>query len=482
MKKTLRNTLLTWFMVFSVLVILIFLVSNLIYINTKTRITNVIGQIYELHLNIQKDFNLADAFFSFETMDPSFFDSRQSDLLDECNQSIEKTITEIEKLASTGPASRLQINPLFDSLLTDLTNYQVLLNEIVELTLERGFKDYGVVGEMRNYVHRLERYPELDQTFVLGLRRHEKDYIIRGEKEYITKLNTLADRFTQQVNAQASIESRKREEIVRTINNYRSKFNDLVELDARIGIRIPETGKKLRLNQLTNSIEQRFNQLIRKAESKKTDHLHRLEILYVFFYLVFLLISIFLSQYISKRIAAPLTSLTSHIKELSGKNLELDDHLEQQFDNYESSVLYEEFRKLIEQVKKEKEDLQQAQDALVENENKYRQLADNLPQAVFETDQFGNLTYVNSSWLTTFQYEQDEAVKGMNITTVLKTKSGPLVLGDESGKSATYKAIRKDGSTFPALVYTNRIHRDEKLRGFRGAIIDITGRVKKKIK
>jgi len=141
----------------------------------------------------------------------------------------------------------------------------------------------------------------------------------------------------------------------------------------------------------------RFNEIIDRAEVEKGLLLRTLEIFYAFFYLGFLLISIFLSRKISGKIAAPLTKLTSHIKNLSGNNLRLHDNLDPYFDNYETSILYQEFRLLIEQIKKEREDLQRSQLALTENEEKYRQLANNLPQAVFETDQFGNLTYVNSS-------------------------------------------------------------------------------------
>jgi adenylate cyclase len=482
MKKTLRNTLLTWFLAFSALIILMFLGFNLLYIHQKSNITNITSAIYELHLDVQKDFNLTDAFFSDETLNQQFFKNGESELLNEHEDNFREVIANLGSLKSGGYISRMGIGPALDSLLNDIQEHNKVFIDLTNLTWKRGFKDYGIVGTMRSYVHQLEDYPQLDQADVLGLRRHEKDYIIRNEKEYITKLNELAETLVWKVKTDPAIRKTDQEKIVGLISNYQAQFNALVAIEEKIGTRIPESGKKLELSQLEERIEMRFNEIIDRAEVEKGLLLRTLEIFYAFFYLGFLLISIFLSRKISGKIAAPLTKLTSHIKNLSGNNLRLHDNLDPYFDNYETSILYQEFRLLIEQIKKEREDLQRSQLALTENEEKYRQLANNLPQAVFETDQFGNLTYVNSSWLSTFQYTPEEVEEGINITTILKTESGPLVLGDESRGSITYKGIRKDKSTLPCLVYTNRIHRNNKLRGFRGAIIDISDRVKKKSK
>lgn len=80
--------------------------------------------------------------------------------------------------------------------------------------------------------------------------------------------------------------------------------------------------------------------------------------------------------------------------------------------------MYKEFRLLIEQNRWEKEGLDSMQKALIENEEKYHQLADNLPQFVCETDQFGNLTYVNSNWPKSFVYGSEDVEKGINILIV----------------------------------------------------------------
>jgi len=97
---------------------------------------------------------------------------------------------------------------------------------------------------------------------------------------------------------------------------------------------------------------------------------------------------------------------------------------------------------------------------------------------VFETDQFGNLTYVTGNWLKSFHYSSEDVESGLNISNVLKAERGPIVLGNESSKSLEYTMVRKDGTTSPSIVYTNSIHRENKVMGFRRTIIDVSKRKK----
>lgn len=476
MKKTLRSKLLAWFLSFSVIVVILFLAANSLYIQQKTRISEIVTSIYNLHLDVQKEFNVTDAFFNYEANNVDFFETAQSRFLVAHKKNIDQINREINELAGSVVVSRMEVNTSLDSLKVVLNNYVLIFDQLVDLTLERGFKDYGLVGDMRDYVHKLEEYSELDQTYVLGLRRHEKDYIIRNEKQYVDKLNNLAGAFLLAIENDRSIPRARKDTIIKTLNNYLLEFNKLVGLDKRIGLRAPNQGMKQQLDHLETEIELMFNRIIDHAEIRKGILFRYLEIFYGVFFLVFLVISVLLSQAISRRISAPLSLLTNHIKQLSRKNLELDESLGESFRDYETSVLHQEFRLLIEQVKQEQEDLKKVQDALIENEEKYRQLAEHLPQSVFETDQFGNLSYVNSTWMDTFQYDRDDIENGLNIINILKAESGPLTLGDESHGSKEYTAVRQDETTFPAIVYTNKINRENKLIGFRGAIIDITER------
>jgi PAS domain S-box-containing protein len=57
-----------------------------------------------------------------------------------------------------------------------------------------------------------------------------------------------------------------------------------------------------------------------------------------------------------------------------------------------------------------------AEEALRQSETKFRDLADMLPQIIFETDVEGNLTFVNHNAFNTFGYTKDDFASGLNAT------------------------------------------------------------------
>ncbi|MDA0524319.1 PAS domain-containing hybrid sensor histidine kinase/response regulator [Methanococcoides alaskense] len=124
-----------------------------------------------------------------------------------------------------------------------------------------------------------------------------------------------------------------------------------------------------------------------------------------------------------------------------------------------------------------------AEKALKESEIKYKELADSLPQTVFETDLQGNIIFVNRYAFEMFGYTQEDFSKESNIYQTLisddlgraKLNLEKVVCGDDQG-SSEYTALRKDGSTFPVSIYSNRIFHNDRTIGIRGILVDITER------
>ncbi len=125
----------------------------------------------------------------------------------------------------------------------------------------------------------------------------------------------------------------------------------------------------------------------------------------------------------------------------------------------------------------------QAEAMIRESEEKFRVLANLLPQIVFESDAQGNLTYVNRQAYKIFGYSEDEQILGISTLDFYSPESRLNAvenirrsLSGEPLGSNEYTMVRKDGSMFQALVYSNPIMRDGKRVGLRGIIVDITER------
>ena len=126
-------------------------------------------------------------------------------------------------------------------------------------------------------------------------------------------------------------------------------------------------------------------------------------------------------------------------------------------------------------------ELKLAQTSLLESEKKYRELADSLPQVVFEIDKAGTLIYTNQNGYAFFGYAKDELDKGLNIFQMIHPEDHDRikenmqsVLNGGNSFGLEYNAQKKDGTTFPVTIHSNRIVSNGKPIGLRGLLIDIS--------
>jgi PAS domain S-box-containing protein len=122
---------------------------------------------------------------------------------------------------------------------------------------------------------------------------------------------------------------------------------------------------------------------------------------------------------------------------------------------------------------------------LRESEQRYRELANSLPDIVFETDINGQVLFANERATEISGYSQGELEKGLNVLQFIApkdreraTKNIQRLFTGCSYVSAEYTFVRKDGTTFPALVTATPRISGNKMAGLRGLAIDITERKK----
>jgi two-component system cell cycle sensor histidine kinase/response regulator CckA len=122
---------------------------------------------------------------------------------------------------------------------------------------------------------------------------------------------------------------------------------------------------------------------------------------------------------------------------------------------------------------------------LKQSEAKYKELADSLPQPVFETDERGDLTFASRCAFDLFGYTRDEFEKGLNAFQMLapedRERAGENFASALSGEhlgGVEYTAQKKDGGTFPIEIYSSPVVREHTAIGLRGIIVDLTERKK----
>ena len=127
--------------------------------------------------------------------------------------------------------------------------------------------------------------------------------------------------------------------------------------------------------------------------------------------------------------------------------------------------------------------LKQSVEALPGSEIRFKELADSLPQAVFELNEEAKLLFANRNAFSMFGFSAEDFEKGLNAFQTIVPKDRDRAKGNiqrasrgEKGGPSEYTFLRKDGSTFPAIVYSAPVSKENRPVGLRGIVIDITDR------
>jgi len=125
----------------------------------------------------------------------------------------------------------------------------------------------------------------------------------------------------------------------------------------------------------------------------------------------------------------------------------------------------------------------QAEEALRASEEKFREMAELLPETVYECDAQETVTFANKAAFEMFGLTRDDFDKGVNAQQFIAPDDRNNV-GDDIKKILRgiergpfeYIAQRIDGSKFPVISHSSPIIRDGETVGLRGIVVDITER------
>ncbi|OIP83062.1 MAG: hypothetical protein AUK44_06175 [Porphyromonadaceae bacterium CG2_30_38_12] len=138
------------------------------------------------------------------------------------------------------------------------------------------------------------------------------------------------------------------------------------------------------------------------------------------------------------------------------------------------------FYKNTQKLKAEIKSRQLTENELRSSESRFREMANLMPQIVFEMDTNGNLRYVNQHAHKLLGYESNEIILGQNsLQYHIPSERERIIEGikrtmrGDSINNAEYNMLRKDGSTFTALIYTSTILQNGIPVGIRGMIVDV---------
>lgn len=112
---------------------------------------------------------------------------------------------------------------------------------------------------------------------------------------------------------------------------------------------------------------------------------------------------------------------------------------------------------------------------------KFREMANRLPQAVFELDYDGIYTYLNRAGYEILGYAADEVIGKLSVFDVIapeeqeRARSNIARMRDgEKSMGNEYTGLRGDGSTFSAIAFSDPVMEGNRIVGLRGFFTDVT--------
>jgi len=123
----------------------------------------------------------------------------------------------------------------------------------------------------------------------------------------------------------------------------------------------------------------------------------------------------------------------------------------------------------------------QAEEALRESEERFKDLANLLPQPVWEQNLEGNFTYANRAGYENYGYTPKDLEEGVSIVDVIAPEDRERAVANFRKRlrgiefeNHEYTCLTKNGGKFPALIYSSPIIKDGEPSGVRGVTLDIT--------
>ena len=308
----------------SLLLLLIGLITRY-SINDTFRNFTLIGEVKDLSQCMLKMRKMEKDFLLKETSNPEFFESGYSEYVSTFDETYNESITILTNLEDSRIVSRFNLDDEIEDVKETIKLYRKSYTSLVHQTRIKGFKDFGTIGKMRDQIHSVEQQVKLSKddkatTFMLTLRRHEKDYLLRHDLKYRSKFEEVTNSFIGYIAESKRYNRYQADGLVAELKEYEKLFFDIIEKDKTIGL----AGESGILSEMTNQallIEQQLTGLhdtiYNNSETRVKKSIVSLFLITGSLSILILLIIIGLSQGIMNAI----NKLRVHVNKLGKGNL-----------------------------------------------------------------------------------------------------------------------------------------------------------------
>ncbi len=239
-----------------------------------------------------------------EVSNVDFFKEEKSSYLEKHEKNYKKLNENINVIMdNVDIAENPELVNKLEEILVEAKLYRNTFIKLVDKIKERGFKDYGLEGELREAIHNIEESINKPDQVILMLqaRRAEKDYFLRHDLKYVEKLNRIVSDFNLSLQSSGDIHE------IELLEEYHKKFNDVVRVEQEIGLTENRGLKGVyreaihKLDPLLSELNTNIINMI-NARAQNTQKIITASAIIIF--IIALLFSLFISRLISRPLYA----------------------------------------------------------------------------------------------------------------------------------------------------------------------------------
>jgi len=307
-----RSKLLFSFLFFIILILAV-AISGYWFYQKRDDLGNIYRNVEESSAKLMQVIQYEKDFLLYESVNQQYFKSNKSEYLDQREKTLKEVKKDLKNIRISASQSNLNLVLAIDSILYDINHYEVVFNEMVDLIKTRGFRDYGLEGEMRNYAHQLENGNySIDKTLLLSLRRHEKDYILRKDTIYINKLEKTAVFISNNLNSQK--QTLQTDSAKNILLNYLLTFRKLVKVEKEMGLD-NFSGMRKKLHDESFIIQNHLKESVEKNNHQFYELVSKLKFTFLIIIIFAILLAVALTYIFTKQILKPVRQLSDYINQ-----------------------------------------------------------------------------------------------------------------------------------------------------------------------
>lgn len=286
-------------------------------------------QVDELEINMLKLRKNEKDFFLRELSNPDFFTSNESKYISSFNEEIKKSISLLNDFESNKFINDLNLISSINELEGNFNIYQDAFFKLTKSNYEKGFKDWGLIGDLRSVVNKVS---DLNVSFeftslILELRKHEKDYLLRSDTTYKEKFLKTFDETENYINSNYKITDETKNQILSDLEEYKNKLIEVINIDNKIGFSENE-GLNGEMRTAVNNVEPIIDKLLLEVNQYSDSSVKSINsnvvIIILFFIVLIVLISFFILKGIFKQLGGDPMEVEQIANEIANGKLNIE--------------------------------------------------------------------------------------------------------------------------------------------------------------